>query len=305
MIQAVEDRADVHKRTAKMMFSIPEDLCGTEDDVLGSMTDPEEIKRIRNEKCSEVLAYNPLPNMSCRQAGKKSNHSFNYGLSPNGFSNNYDMELNYAKRCYALYHSGYPGIRTGHEHVRNQLNQNRTLTNLFGWKRRFLDRMNDDLFKAAYAFNPQSTVGRLLNEGIIKSYNDQYDPDKSAYMRPVDMLNQVHDSLEGQYPLDNLEGYAKALINMKDNLDVPLKIHGREFVIRTDCKVGFNLKKMSTINLDCSEDEVVQQLRDYVAKNHHTMKCVEAIKIEDVIEETLEQIEDDIAEGLIPDSETI
>lgn len=301
MIQACEERVDVHCRTAKMMFGILEDAAKKEDKLLGTTTDVDEIRRIREEKIPEIYKYNPLPSMSCRQAGKKSNHSFNYGLSAQGFSNNYDMELQYSKRCYSLYHAGYSGIRIGHEHVRSQLANNRTLTNLFGWKRRFLDRMNDDLFKAAYSFNPQSTVGRNLNEGIISSYQQQYDHNKSDFMAPVDMLNQVHDSLEGQYPLSNLRGMSKALIQMRDNLDIPLVANGRTFIIRTDCKVGFDLKNMSEINLDCSAEEVESQLIQYVKdyREKIMLKLSDAlisseIDIESLIEETLTQLEEDL-----------
>lgn len=294
MIKAVEEEVDIHVRTAKLMFSAPESLIEKEDKILGSCTEPTEIEYKRNTHCPEVFNYPILPNMSMRQAGKKCNHSFNYGLGANGFANNYDMSLSTAKACYALYHKSYPGIKHGHERIRNKIIVDRTLVNGFGWKRRFLGRLDDDTFRQAYAFYGQSTVGRNLNEGIITTYNDQYDPERKSSMYDVDIFTQVHDSLKGQYPdsESRFRDFAKALKRMQENLDIPLKANGKEYIIKTDAKVGYNLKNLETIPLYGTVEEIVEKLKE-IKKTLKPLK-EKLSDIETSIEEALEQEEEDL-----------
>ena len=293
MIRAVEAGEDVHVSTAMLMFGAPKELIERENEILGPLTEPTEIEALRREKCPEVFLYPILPNMSMRQAGKKCNHSFNYGLSSTGFSMNYDMPTAQGKICYDLYHKkAYPGILKAHERIRNQIVLNRTLINGFGWKRRFLGRLDDNTFRQAYSYHGQSTVGRLLNEGIISIYYQQFDPDLAPFMRPVDLFSQVHDSVKGQYPDTELRNFAKALKQMQLDLDIPLKANGRTYVIKTDAKVGYNLKKMETVPLYGTEEEIYLKLLEIKKK----LKPLKETKpeIENAIQEALEQEEEDL-----------
>lgn len=297
MIKAIEERADIHIRTAHMMFKAPEETIALEDKYLGSSTDPEFIREAREKMFHETycnaLTYNPLPNMSMRQSGKKCNHSFNYGLSPQGFSIQYDMPLEFSKKCYNLYHAGYPGIHKGHEHIRNIMGSSRTLTNLFGRKRRFLGRLDDNLYKAAYSFKPQSTVGELLNRGIVATYYDQYNPEIRSFMRPIDMLNQVHDNMLFQYPIrteEEITNLARAIWRTKDNLNIPLTANGREFIIRTDGKVGFNGKAMKKIDLDGDFDSLLASLNKAINALREEQNSNNLNNVEEFLEE-LDQLE--------------
>jgi hypothetical protein len=228
--------------------------------------------------------------MSCRQAGKKSNHSFNYGLSPQGFAIQYDLELKYAKRCYQLYHNAYPGLTLWHQHIRNKLSKDRTLENLFGRKRRFLNRWNDDLFKAAYSYIPQSTIGQLLNYGIVETYYQQNDPG-FEYLRKWDLLNQVHDSMVFQYPLDDLAGLAATLVQIRKNLEPVLYSNGRQFLVKSDCKIGLNCKKLYPIDLDSLqlENDLELIIQTHLSKPTPTIIDIDLEEVEDdEIEETEE-----------------
>jgi len=283
MIEACENNLDAHVHTANLMFGIPKDLIFKEHEVLETSTDEDYIHEQRLKHVPDILKYrNILPNMSCRQAGKKSNHSFNYGLSPNGFAIQYDMELKYAKQCYALYHNAYPGLALWHQHIRNKLGKDRTLENLFGRKRRFLNRWNDDLFKAAYSYIPQSTVGQLLNFGIVETYYQQ-DVEGYEYLRKWDLLNQVHDSMVFQYPLDDLEGLVKTIKQIQVNLDPKLYCNGREFTIKTDCKIGLNCKDLFGIDIYADNQTMLEQIKSVIA-NKLTAKPKLNIEEEDIDE---------------------
>lgn len=257
MIRTIENREDAHVNTGHLMFGAPKELIREEDELLGTESDEEKIRLIRTERLPEILRYSPVANMSIRQAGKKSNHGLNYDLGANGFAATYGMDIRDARRCYDLYHRAYPSLKVWHAAVRNQLGRDRTLVNLYGRKRRFLGRWCDDLFKAAYSYIPQSTVAQLLNLGLVTLYEDQ---EKLDFLRPLDILLQVHDSMLAQYPLDNLDGFTQAIKYAKEVFDKPLIANGRQFVIRTDAKVGFDAKNLFKISIEGTEDEIKQSL---------------------------------------------
>lgn len=219
-----------------------------------------------------------------------SNHSFNYGLSPQGFAIQYDMELKYAKQCHALYHNAYPGLSLWHQHIRNKLGKDRTLENLFGRKRRFLNRWNDDLFKAAYSYIPQSTVGQLLNWGIVETYYQQ-DLEEFSFLRKWDLLNQVHDSMVFQYPLDDLEGLARTIKQIQKNLDPKLYCNGRQFVIKTDCKIGLNCKDLYSVDLYAEENNLISQLKSVIDTKLKGQLKTSQINIEEEIDDEDNSVE--------------
>lgn len=265
MIKTIENKEDAHINTAHLMFGAPKELLKLESDIIGSESDEQTILQKRKEKCPEILRYHPIANMSCRQAGKKSNHGLNYDLGANGFAATYGLELRESKRCTDLYHRAYPSIRIWHAHIRTQLGKDRTLTNLFGRKRRFLDRWGDDLFKTAYAYIPQSTVAQLLNIGLIESYERQTLPDY-GFLRKMEHLSQVHDSVLFQQDLSDLTAYAQTIKAVKGFVEIPMIANGRTFTIRTDAKVGFDAKNLEEVDITGTVEEISTDLKRVVDK---------------------------------------
>jgi DNA polymerase I-like protein with 3'-5' exonuclease and polymerase domains len=302
MIKAVEDRADIHIRTAAMMFKAPEDIIKIEAGYIEEATDElyiaEQRQKMLEETNHNVLNFNPLPNMSMRQSGKKCNHSFNYGLSPNGFSIQYDMPLPFSRRCHSLYHSGYPGIHLGHKTIERELTNTRTLVNLFGRKRRFLGRMDDNLFKAAYSYKPQSSIGELLNRGIVTTYYDQFDNEHESYMKPQELLNQVHDSLLFQYPITTEEeiiNFTHCILRTTKNLTIPMTANGRTFNVRTDGKIGFNGKKMEKIIIDKGFDACYESVVKAITKLKE-QPITKSIELINDLTKEMEELDDKINE---------
>lgn len=251
MIEVIEKKLDAHIKTAHLMFNAPPDLIKSEDKVVGKTTDEFLIQQLREEKIPEILKYNPVRSMSVRQAGKKSNHSFNYGLSPMGFSLQYMVDFQEAKRCYELYHKAYPTIKLWHKSIIEQLQRNRTLSTCFGRVRWFADRWGEDLFKAAYSFKPQSEVADGLNIGLRDIYNDimsAYYNNQSDILSKVDLLGQVHDSILFQFPSDSINELAKAVSKMRRYLEPTMEHGGRQFIIPTDVKIGYNWGTMVEVN---------------------------------------------------------
>lgn len=224
MINAFESGQDVHRLTASLIFNKP----------------PEEI--------SDELGSCPLGNgeESERHWGKKANHGLNYDLGYKSFALYYDLPERDSKFIVERYHKAYPEIRRNfHGYVKACLRKDRIVPNLMGRKTLFLSDLDDDTFKAAYSCIPQGTVGDVINErGMAFIYYNKA-------MAPVELLQQVHDSITIQIPLScTWEQHAEMLQAIKDSLETPLTTHyGRSFVIPADVCMGLSLMKEEGIEL--------------------------------------------------------
>lgn len=242
MIKVAEEGKDAHTYTAAMMFSLPEDVIKEEAKLVGQNTDPDRILEIRTTMGLRAEHVYKMPRtMSCRQAGKRSNHGLNYDEGPNKFALINEIEQTEAKRIIDLYHRVYPGIRkTYHESVKRQLQKDRTLTNCFGRKVRFLDGWGPDLWKAGYSMLPQSTVVDCVNQGMASIYHDDW---LCAGTRGADLLAQTHDSILLQVPLEWFSPggkFPEALERVYKAVSQELEYSGRKFRIATDSKLGLN-----------------------------------------------------------------
>lgn len=201
MIRAFEEKQDVHRLTASMIYGKP---------------------------IEEVSADE-------RQWGKRANHGLNYDLGYRTFSLYYEIPESDAKYIVERYHQAYPGVRQGyHAQVRQMLSMNRTVINCLGRRRLFLDRWGDDLFKSAYSYIPQSTVADVINErGIEYVYYNQND------FSPVELLLQVHDSIVFQiHRKVPLKQHVEILWKIKTKLEIPLQWKTQTFVIPAEIQIS-------------------------------------------------------------------
>jgi DNA polymerase-1 len=242
MLQAVRTGQDIHIATAARMYSVPPEIVKHDHKIVGSESDSDLIAdlRRRDEILSEVMRITELPrSMSLRQAGKKSNHGLNYDEGYRTFSLTNELPENEGKRLVEGYHRIYPGIRQWYERIKQQLATNRTLVNTFGRPRIFLGAMNDDLFKSAYAFLPQSTVVDGLNQGMLGMYNE---------CRPVKLLAQVHDSVLFEVHRSEIPHLWALMCHIYHLCEPEMEYSGHTFKIATDMKIGLNWRKASKTN---------------------------------------------------------
>lgn len=260
MIEVVNSPKSPHVITASLIFHVPEPLVEKENKLIGNLNDPDKIKTLRLAEMPELFdlpgAFLPR-SMSLRQAGKKSNHGLNYFLRYRNFALRNEMDEADAKYIVESYSNiAYPGLElTYWAGVRDQLRKNRTLTNLLGSKRRFLGEWGVELFQAAYSYIPQSTVGNIVNDGLILAYEDE-----RPEFAPADMLAQVHDSALFQYPTRDFEQMALFADGMHKHLKPELHTNGHDFSINVDLKVGFKWGKQIEIKLDQPVDALAQAL---------------------------------------------
>jgi len=226
MIEAFETGKDVHSLT-------------------GALISGKSYKQVKEEAKLGIFAPMGDGKHPWRFWGKKCNHALNYDEGYKKFSLDLEIPERDGKVLHYSYHRAYPGVRNSyHAGVRAQLAKDRTLTNLLGRKVTFLGQWGDKLFKEAYSCIPQGTCGDLINErGVNHIYYDQ------EHYRPIELLNQVHDSVGFQVPLSiPMLQIAEMLIRIKRSLEQPLQYKDREFVVPVDLTLGFNM-----YSEDCKE----------------------------------------------------
>jgi len=165
-----------------------------------------------------------------RTAGKTIRHAMSYSSGPQVLANRLGISLKEAKQLMELYHRANPHLRMWYQQIQEELKRTRVLTNLLGRKHRFLDRWGDSLFRSAYSFIPQSTVGDLLNKALLRLYNKL--PQISF---EVVILLQLHDAL---YTMVEEAHVDETIKIMRECMMIPLTYNNEEFYIDCDFKVG-------------------------------------------------------------------
>jgi len=232
MIMAFEKDLDLHSMTAALIFGIKMD-------------------EVSNEPGSSSLASGKY---SQRFWGKKANHGLNYGLGYKKFAYLYEIPETEARFIVERYHTAYPGVARFQSHVRQQLQTNRTVVDLFGKKRVFFDRLDDTTYSEAYSFIPQSTIAHIINHYGIEYLHQQ---------SRVELLNQVHDSLVFQIPLSaGLDYHAQILWELKNSLAVEMRWMSFTFHLNSDIQVGVNAYDLTNLKAE-SSDSILSSLTDY------------------------------------------
>jgi DNA polymerase I-like protein with 3'-5' exonuclease and polymerase domains len=135
--------------------------------------------------------------------------------------------MNEAKALLDQFHASCPQLKLWHREIEKELYRTRTLTNLLGRKHRFLERWGDDLFRSAYSYIPQSTVGDLLNTALIRLYN--------KYGDEAEICLQLHDAIYIICKEDEVDSWKE---KMRQCMMIPLVCNGEEFSVDVDFAIG-------------------------------------------------------------------
>jgi DNA polymerase I-like protein with 3'-5' exonuclease and polymerase domains len=228
--------------------------------------DPKQNRAIADRIYYRDFSYRDL----CKRGG----HGTNYGLEVPSLARHLHIEQMYAHRFQLLYYGGqvsatalerwhkmdpmagfddvlemgtaigkdllevpgaFPGIRKWHRSVLGILETEGSITTVIGRERVFWSRLTEaSTLREAIAYEPQSTVGELLNMGLYRIWNE-LEPE-------VQTLAQIHDAVLGQFPEDEVDKYSEAVLNCMTN---PLTIKGRLMKIPSSIEVGDNWKEVS------------------------------------------------------------
>lgn len=184
--------------------------------------------------------------------GKKSGHSYNYGMFPKTnqeailkeTEGRVFLPIEVCQRGREKHMELFPEIHFEyHTWIQKQLRETRTLYNLFGYPRYFSGPFTDKMWREGYAHPPQSTVAIITMTAFTKMQNFIED----NKLKDWDVLNDKHDSVMCQVPVGAERECAKIL---QEYLAVEMTspIDGEKFKMGSEVKVGFNWADKSDDN---------------------------------------------------------
>lgn len=176
---------------------------------------------------------------SYRHMAKVLGHGTNYNGKPFTMSKHTKLDTKLIAEFQSKYFSAFPAHQRWHANVASQLLQYGNLTTLTGRRRWFFGRRNDDAtVREAIAFDPQGSVGDILNRGMLQVWR----------LNLVQLLLQIHDAILIQYP-EELED--QTIPQITEAIKVPIELnHSRTLLIPSECKTGWNWANATNDNPD-------------------------------------------------------
>lgn len=166
---------------------------------------------------------------SYRHMAKVLGHGTNYNGKPFTMAKHTKLDQKLIAQFQDKYFAAFPAHRQWHARVAQELYVNGFLTSVSGRRRWFFGRRNDDAtIREAIAFDPQGSVGDILNRGMLEVWRTSQ----------CQLLLQIHDAILVQYPEhQEPEILPKILATIK----VPVQLkHDRTLVIPSEAKIGWN-----------------------------------------------------------------
>lgn len=172
---------------------------------------------------------------------KRAKLAFNYGIGPVTLSaafakDGFDVSVAECRKVLRRIALRFPNIERWKREIETTLLRNEYLETPFGRRSRFMDRKDDSMFRAGFAFKPQSTIGELTNHVMQRVYHEILPEEPS-----VDLLMQQHDAVILQAPLFEAERIAA---RVEPLYDVPLDLPGGILTIPIEPQVGVRWGEM-------------------------------------------------------------
>jgi hypothetical protein len=145
-----------------------------------------------------------------RQKAKTGVHAVNYGCKARTLAIHLGSTVREADKFISGWLQAHPGIAAWHKRVEEQLRTRHSVSNAYGYRRVYFDRV-EGLLPEALAWIPQSTVALTINRiwrNIFTTYSD------------IQVNLQVHDSLAGQFPTRSHGEHVEAL-RIASKVEIP------------------------------------------------------------------------------------
>lgn len=156
-----------------------------------------------------------------RHTGKKFVHLTDYGGKERTCAIGCHITVHQADLLQKRWFAMHPGIKKWHQRTEAQLWATRTITNKFGYRRIYFDRL-DGVLPQALAWLPQSTIGILIS--LMQMAIEDAVPE-------AEIIMQGHDSLVGQCPialesvvLPRIQAASIIAVPYPDPLYIPLEL---------------------------------------------------------------------------------
>jgi DNA polymerase-1 len=192
--------------------------------------------RARDKELAEKPFYRQH---SFRHMAKVLGHGTNYNGQPHTMAKHTKLDARLIAEFQAKYFTAFPCHKRWHSHVAAEIRQNGRLDTLTGRRRWFFGKRDDpDTVRQAIAYDPQGSVGDILNRGMLQVWRENV----------CQLLLQIHDAILIQYPEKEED---KVVPLVLDLIKVPIELrHGRTLVIPSEAKVGWNWASISKENPD-------------------------------------------------------
>jgi DNA polymerase-1 len=148
-----------------------------------------------------------------RQQFKGVVHGTNYLGSAAGLAIRFGLLVHEVEVIQRYYFGRFPEVKAALEELKKQVMKRGWIENIFGYRRYFFNKQEPTLMQIAAAWKPQSTVGLIINRGMVAIHENEPD---------IQLLLQVHDSLAGQYPTNMPE--LKQRIITRCEIELPYAI---------------------------------------------------------------------------------
>jgi len=135
------------------------------------------------------------------------------------------------------YHALAPELRDNwYPRIRGIVRATRCVHDAFGRRRLFLDRMDEDLFRKAFAQRPQSSIVSVTNQGVRKLVKQGYH-----------VVAQVHDSIVNEVPEEDA---LQSLVALHSAMTTPVETWGGTITIPVELKIGYSWGDLHEVFLD-------------------------------------------------------
>ena len=188
---------------------IDADLERADAQVVAWDADDEELKDIFRSGL-DIHAENAKDIGCTRDEAKAGVHAVDYDVSARTLSATLNCTTYKAQQFIDRWFTAHPKILLWQQRIRFDLETTRTISNKFGFRRFFFDRLSPQTFHSALAWIPQSTVALVTNKGLLNIYNN---------LPEVELLLQVHDSLVMQTHVSN---YPSILPSIIKEMSIPI-----------------------------------------------------------------------------------
>lgn len=212
----LEGGYDAHCALAADMFNIPYDDVPTFD----RYDDSHPIKE------GDILFPNGV---TVRFVSKRCRHGLNYRMMPDRLSLTTGLPIDVAQDAFNKYHSKTPELRQWWKKQEDTVKRDKKLFNAYGRRYLQLEPVTQETTSAIVAFEPQSTIGDMLQRVIYKCHDDPKWPKCSRIV-----LN-IHDAV---IAICKISEWKETLRIMVKHAEEPIMVNGKQLIIPADGAVS-------------------------------------------------------------------
>ena len=166
-----------------------------------------------------------------RTIAKTCVHALNYGMGVKEFharlaGRGIYMALEDVKRVYMKYHQIFSGVHRWQLGIQGELSKTRRLSNVFGRYKVFMNRLDDNTFREAYAWEPQSTAAEIVNRAMLAVEPELPD---GCYL-----VLQIHDEMVVEAREECADAVGRLI---KNAMEMRLPVY--DAVIPVDINIGY------------------------------------------------------------------